>query len=290
MTDISSNLLITRKLRQKFFIYFTASCVAFALLVLIFLVVSSFYQGWKYLNWNFLNRFPSRFPDRAGLKAALYGSAWVISFTGIITLIVGTGTAVFLEELTTRNKFSRILEVCIINLAGVPSIIYGILGLAVFARGFNFERSILTAALTLALLILPVVTISAREALRAVPQSIRLAAFSLGASRWQTAAAHVLPAAAPGILTGFILSLSRAMGEAAPLILVGGLVYVTYVPNSIFDGFTVLPIQIFSWASRPQEEFQNLAAAGVVVLLGLLLILNSLVIAIRTRFESKQRW
>ncbi len=290
MTNLSAELSFRRKCGQAIFKNFSLCCVVFALIVLVVLIFSSFYQGWKYLSWDFLNRYPSRFPDRAGLKAALFGSAWVIGFTGIITLVIGTGTAVFLEELTSRNKFSRILEVCIVNLAGVPSIIYGILGLAVFARGFNFERSILTAALTLALLILPVVTISAREALRAVPQSIRLAAFSLGASRWQTAAAHVLPAATPGILTGFILSLSRAMGEAAPLILVGGLVYVTYIPNSIFDGFTVLPIQIFSWASRPQEEFQNLAAAGVVVLLGLLLILNSIVIVIRTRFESRQRW
>ena len=290
MTNISADLSIHRKLKQNIFKCFSSLCVLFALFVLLFLIISSFYQGWSYLSWDFLNRYPSRFPDRAGLKAALYGSAWVIGFTGVITLVVGIGTAVFLEELTARNKFSRILEVCIVNLAGVPSIIYGILGLAVFARGFNFERSILTAALTLALMILPVVTISAREALKAVPKSIRLAAFSLGASRWQTAAAHVLPAATPGILTGFILSLSRAMGEAAPLILVGGLVYVTYVPSNIFDGFTVLPIQIFNWASRPQEEFQNLAAAGVVVLLALLLILNSFVIAIRTRFEAKQRW
>ena len=218
------------------------------------------------------------------------GSASIILLTATLAIILGVGAAIYLEELSPKNKLNHFIELNIANLAGIPSLVYGMLGLAVFVRFMNFGRSILAAACTLAIMILPVIIISSREALRAVPPGIRLAALALGATKWQTTWHHVLPAAMPGMLTGIILAVSRALGEAAPLILVGGVTYIAFLPNSLYDSFTTLPIQIFNWAGRPQEEFQAIAAAGIIVLVGLVLVTNGIAILIRARLEDKHRW
>ena len=247
-------------------------------------------QGVPWLNFDFLTSFPSRFADKAGIKSALIGSASIIVLTGIFSVILGLGAALYLEELAPRGKLSRLIELNIANLAGVPSLVYGILGLAVFVRFLHFERSILAAGATLAIMILPIIVISAREALRTVPINIRMAALALGATPWQAVWSHVLPAAMPNILTGIILALSRALGEAAPIIIVGGVTYIAFLPNSVFDAFTTLPIQIFNWAGRPQEDFQGIAAAGIIVLLGVVLLTNSIAITMRNRMEKNTQW
>jgi phosphate transport system permease protein len=203
---------------------------------------------------------------------------------------VGVAAAIYLEEFGGRGKLSAFIDINIANLAGVPSIVYGILGLAIFVRWFSLQRSVLAGALTMSLLILPVIIMSSREAIRAVPHSIRQAALALGATPWQTVRHHVLPAALPGILTGLILALSRAIGETAPLIMIGALTYVAFVPSGPMDAFTALPIQIFNWASRPQAEFHQLAAAGIVVLLAVLLIMNAAAIIIRHRSQRDRAW
>jgi phosphate transport system permease protein len=225
-----------------------------------------------------------------GILAALAGSAWLIVITIIVSVPVGIMTAIYLEEYAKKNKLTSLIEINIANLAGVPSIIYGMLGLGLFVRWMHLERSVLAGAFTMTLLILPVIIIAAREALRAVPDSIRHAALALGATRWQTVWHHVLPSALPGILTGVILSVSRAIGETAPLIMIGALTYVAFTPKHPMDMFTVLPIQVFNWASRPQADFLNLAAAGIIVLLFVLLTLNSVAIIIRTRFQKFVNW
>ncbi|MCB0405616.1 MAG: phosphate ABC transporter permease PstA, partial [Bdellovibrionales bacterium] len=195
-----------------------------------------------------------------------------------------------LEEYAKKTKFGSFIEINISNLAGVPSIIYGLLGLVVFVRTFAFGRSVVSGALTMSLLILPIIIVSAREALKTVPNTIREAAYALGATKWQAIRAHVLPSALPGILTGVILSLSRAIGETAPLIMVGAVAYVAFIPDGLSSAFTVLPIQIYDWASRPQESFHQLAAAGILVLLCLLLTMNAAAILIRNHYQRKLKW
>jgi phosphate transport system permease protein len=208
----------------------------------------------------------------------------------LVSLFFGVGAAIYLEEMARPSRFTRFIDINIANLAGVPSIIYGILGLAVFVRTFGLGRSVLAGGLTLAVMILPVIIIASREALRTVPQNIRMAAYALGATKWQTVYAHILPSAMSGIMTGLILALSRALGEAAPLILVGGMTYVAFVPEGPLDQYTSLPIQIFNWIGRPQAEFQDLAASGIIVLLILLALTNLVAIFLRTRFERRVRW
>jgi phosphate transport system permease protein len=203
---------------------------------------------------------------------------------------VGVAAAIYLEEYAPDNRFTRLIQVNIANLAGVPSIVYGILGLAVFVRWLRFDRSVLAGALTLSLLIMPVIIIASREALLAVPQSIRHAAYALGATRWQTIRSHVLPAALPGIMTGVILAVSRAVGEAAPLLMIGALTYVAFVPEGPLDAFTALPIQIYDWCDRPQPEFHHLAAAGIIVLLGILLPMNAVAVALRAWHQRRRAW
>lgn len=247
-------------------------------------------DGLPRLSWDFINNYPSRFPAQAGIRAALFGTFWMMVGTAFFAIPVGVAAAIYLEEFAPKNWLTRVIETNINNLAGVPSIIYGILGLAVFARGMGLGRSVLAGSLTMALLILPIVIVASREALRAVPPSIREGALALGASRWQAVRFQVLPAAAPTILTGIILALSRAIGETAPLIVLGALLFVPFVPTSPFDSFTVLPIQIFNWTSRPQPEFAINAAAGIIVLLVVLLAMNGLAIALRSRYEGKHRW
>lgn len=239
------------------------------------------------LSWSFVRGYPSRLPERAGILPALVGSLWTLALTALIAFPLGVGTAVWLEEYAPDSRWKRLVETNIANLAGVPSIVYGILGLAVFVRAMMLGRSILAAALTLALLILPVIIIASQEAIKAVPGSIRLGAYALGATRWETIRHHVFPLALPGILTGTILALSRAVGEAAPLIVVGALAFVPFVPQGPLDAFTVLPIQIFNWINEPRAEFHQLAAAAILVLLVVLLTMNAAAILLRNRYSRR---
>ncbi len=257
------------------------------IVVLAVLLIDIWRDGAGALSWDFLRRFPSRFATRAGIKPALYGSLWTLVLTAIIAFPVGVGTAIWLEDYAPKNRFTRVVQMNISNLAGVPSIVYGLLGLALFVRFAGMGRSVLAGASTLALLILPVIIIASQEAIKAVPSSIRLGAYALGATRWETIRHHVLPLALPGIMTGTILALSRAVGEAAPLILIGALAFVPFVPDGPFDEFTVIPIQVFNWVSRPQSEFHELAAAASIVLLMALLTLNAVAIVLRNRYTRK---
>jgi phosphate transport system permease protein len=235
----------------------------------------------------FITSFASRFPERAGVKAALVGSVWILGLTALIAFPVSVAAAIYLEEYAPRNWMTRLIQLNIANLAGVPSIVYGILGLAVFVRTLGLGRSVLSGALTLSLLILPVIIIASREAIRAVPGSIREAAYGLGATRWQVVRTQVLPMAMPGILTGTILALSRAVGETAPLIMVGAVGFIAFTPKGVGDPFTVLPLQIYNWISRPQADFHEIAAAGILVLLALLLTMNAAAILLRNRYQSR---
>ncbi len=282
----SSKTLGARSLKRRHLVaqLFKNICIGFTLFavgVLGLLIYQVGADGLPWLDWKFLNNFPSRFPERAGVKSALYGTLWVVSLTALIALPTGVLAAIYLEDYAPKSRLTRIIDINIANLAGVPSIVYGILGLAIFVRFLGLERSVLAGALTMSLLILPVIIISSKEAIRAVPSSIRLAAYAVGATQWQVVRFHVLPAAIPGILTGVILALSRAIGETAPLIMIGALTYVAFVPEGPMDEFTALPIQIFNWTSRPQAEFHELAAAGIIVLLAVLLTMNALAVLIR---------
>ncbi len=260
-----------------------------ALGVLVVLIIDVFFDALPRLSIKFITSYPSRIPEHAGILPALVGSIWVGILTAVISFPLGVLTAIYFEEYAPRNIFTEILEINIANLAGVPSIIYGLLGLEIFVRLMGLGRSILAGSLTLALLVMPIIVISAREALRTVPNSIREASLALGATKWQTVFYQVIPAAMPGILTGTILALSRALGETAPLITIGALTFIAFLPDSVLDPFTVLPIQIFNWVSRPQHEFAINAAAGIVILLALTLSLNLLAIYLRARY-SKIRW
>jgi phosphate transport system permease protein len=243
-------------------------------------------DGLPSLNGRFLTSFASRMPERAGVKAALVGSVWLLGLTAVIAFPVSVAAAIYLEEYARRSWATRLIQLNIANLAGVPSIVYGILGLAVFVRTFGLGRSIISGALTLALLILPVIIMASQEAIRAVPPSIREAAYGLGATRWQVVSIQVLPMAMPGILTGTILALSRAIGETAPLIMVGAVGFIAFTPKGLGDPFTVLPLQIYNWISRPQTEFHALAAAGILVLLVLLLTMNAAAIILRNWYQT----
>lgn len=285
----SSQLLARRRVN----VAFVAVCFAATLIGIFFLVVllkEVWTQGAGWLSLDFLNNFPSRFPEQAGLKSALFGTLWVIGLTALLSFPVGVGAAIYLEEYAPRHWITGIIQTNISNLAGVPSIVYGLLGLALFVRILAFDRSVLAGALTMSLLILPIIIITSQESLRAVPSSIREAAYAVGANRWQVIWEHVLPYAIPGILTGTILAMSRAIGEAAPMITIGALTFIAYVPEGPMDGFTVLPIQIFNWASRPQAEFQNIAAAGIIVLLIVLVSMNAAAVLLRSYYRGRVKW
>ena len=286
--------MISRNLTNRYIIakIFHGFCFTVAWSGVLILGVLLFHvtqEGIQWLDLQFLSDFPSRFPAKAGIHSALIGTLWLISLTALFSVPIGIGAGLYLEEFTKKNRIRQFVDLNISNLAGVPSIVYGMLGLVIFVRWFELNQSVLAGSLTMSLLILPVIIISTREALRAVPNTIRQAAFALGATRWQTIYAHVLPAAFPGILTGIILALSRAIGETAPLIMIGALTYVAFVPDGPMDDFTALPIQIFNWASRPQQQFHELAAAGILVLLIVLLLMNSIAVFIRHRLEKKNR-
>jgi len=266
-------------------VFFLAT--VFGLLVLIALLVDVVTTGYAWLDPQFLTEFPSRNPEAAGIKSAIVGSLWMMGLTTLISVPLGVAAAIYLEEYAAQGWFLRIIQINISNLAGIPSVIYGILGLGLFVRLMALERSLIAGALTMSLLILPIIVISTQEALRAVPQGIRESAYALGATRWQVIYSHLLPMAAPGIFTGVILALSRAIGETAPLIMIGALTFIAFLPQSVMDPFTVLPIQIFNWTARPQDEFRSLAAAAIIVLMIFLLGMNLSAIMLRNYYEKK---
>lgn len=280
--------LARRRRHGKIFQAVCLSSIAFSIAMLVILLFDVAKDGAAWFSLDFITSFPSRIPTRAGVKPAILGSLWVMMLVAAISFPFGVGAAIYLEEYAPKGRLRRLIQTNIANLAGVPSIVYGILGLAIFVRFFGFGRSILAGAATLALLVLPVVIIAAQEAIRAVPSSLREAAYGVGATRWQVVRHHVLPVAMPGILTGMILSLSRAIGETAPVILVGALAFVAFTPTGPMDLFTVLPIQIFNWTARPQAEFHGLAAAGIIVLLVILLLMNATAILLRNYYQSRR--
>lgn len=281
--------LAKRHLKAKMFSIFCGAVTWSSVLLLAVLLFQVSVDGFRWLDWQFIDSFPSRFPERAGIKSALVGTIWLIALVALISIPIGVSAALYLEEFAKQGRISRLVEVNIANLAGVPSIVYGILGLAIFVRSLALERSLVSGALTMSLLILPVIIIASREAIKTVPVSIRYAAYSLGATKWQTTWAHVLPSSFPGIMTGVILALSRAIGETAPLVMIGALTFVAFLPEGPMDSFTALPIQIYNWVSRPQQEFHELAAAGIIVLLIVLLLMNSTAIYIRNKTEKRIR-
>ena len=272
---------------DRLFASFGLLVTLLALAALISLVVDIARDGTGRLSWAFITSIPSRRASEAGILTALVGSVFIIALTALLAIPIGIAAALHLEEYGGKGRMSRIIEVNIANLAGVPSIIYGLLGLGLFVRTLGMGRSVLAGACTLAVLVMPMVILATREALRAVPPTIREASYALGATKWQTVWHQVLPAAFPGILTGVILSLSRAIGETAPLITIGALTYIPFLPSDIWSQFTVLPIQIFNWISRPQAAFAENAAAAIMILLMLLLAMNAAAIALRDRLQRR---
>jgi phosphate transport system permease protein len=267
------------------FLFFLAT--TFALVMLAILLYRIVTQGIGYLNFDFLTNFASRFANKAGIKAALVGSLWLMAVVAPVSIILGVGTAIYLEEYAKKNRLNDFIRMNISNLAGVPSIVFGLLGLTIFVRMLGLGKSILAAGLTMSLLILPVIIVAAQEAIRAVPNEQREASYGMGATKWQTILRVVLPAAIPGILTGSILALSRAIGETAPLVVLGIPVILQFLPNDFLSQFTALPMQIYDWAKRPQEAFQYVAAAGILVLMIVLLLMNSIAIFIRNKFQKR---
>lgn len=276
------------KLKDKVFSIWGIINTLFGIVILGIFIAFILYQGLTRLDWEFLTALPSRFPEKAGIYTAIMGSLWLLSLVIIIAIPLGIAAAIYLEEYVRTGFFAKLLEINISNLAGVPSIIYGLLGLELFARVMNLGGNLIAGALTLSLLILPIIVVATREAIRAVPFSIKEASYALGASKWQTIWEQVLPSAFGGILTGIIIAMSRAIGEAAPLIVVGALAYVPFAPSSPMDEYTVLPIQIFNWISRPQHGFIINAAAGIIVLLSITFVLNAVAVYLRNKYQKNQ--
>ena len=294
---------ILTKLSDKTFYILGIFTTLIGLAVLLALIINVLADGFGRLGWQFLTSYTSRKPELAGILAAWVGTLWIMVLTGLLTIPVGVMAAIYLEEYSKKNWLTNLIEINIANLAGVPSIIYGLLGLGLFVRALSLGRSIISGAATLAILVMPIIILSTREALRASPSSIREASYALGATKWQTIRHQVMPAAMPGIMTGVILAMSRAIGETAPLITIGALTYVAFLPASpissgfpfinpqgLFDSFTVLPIQIFNWVSRPQKGFIVDAAAGIIVLLVITFAMNGLAVWIRRRYQKGIRW
>ena len=277
-----------RTIRDNFFYILFVFCTMIGIIGLAILLVDVFLDGYGWLSLDFLTNYASRFPDQSGILAPLMGTLWVVGLTAIMVIPVGLCTAIYLEEFAADNIFNRLLNLNISNLAGVPSVIYGLLGLAIFVQlMLDGQRAIIAGSLTMTLLVLPIVIIASQEAIRAVPSGYRDAAFAMGATRWQVVKTVVIPQAMPSVMSGIILALSRAVGESAPILVISALIFLTYVPTSPLDRFTVLPLQIFSWASQPQHEFRSIASAGIIVLLIVLLFMNSIAIYIRSRTQSR---
>ncbi|MDP9437637.1 MAG: phosphate ABC transporter permease PstA [Actinomycetota bacterium] len=276
---------------DRVFTVVVAAAALFGIVVLAVLLVDVTLDGSSILSLNFLTSFPSQiFPENGGIYPALIGSLWLLGLTFFISVPLGLGAAVYLEEYAEDTRINRMIEVNISNLAGVPSVIYGLLGLGIFVQllaPITGGGSVLSGALTLSLLILPVIIVATREALRAIPRAIREGGYALGATRWEVIRSHLLPMALPGALTGMILALSRAIGEAAPILVVGVSLYQTYATGGPFDGYMALPTQIYDWISRPQQVFQDSAAAGIVVVMVVLLAANSVAIVLRNRFQRR---
>ncbi|MCM3071985.1 phosphate ABC transporter permease PstA [Staphylococcus equorum] len=283
-----SGRLTTNKVNKWAFF----ACTMVGLLVLAALLIDTLIKGAGHLTPSFFTNFSSSTPSMAGIKGAFIGTIWLMVTIIPITITLGVGTAIYLEEYPKENALTNFIKVSISNLAGVPSVVFGLLGLTIFVRGMGIDsialgNSVLAAALTMSLLILPVIIVASQEAIRSVPSSVKEASYGLGANKWQTIRRVVLPAAIPGILTGFILALSRALGETAPLILIGIPTILLQLPSTIFDQFQALPMSIYSWTKLPQEEFQNVASAGIIVLLVILLLMNAIAIFLRNKYSKK---
>jgi len=278
------------RIKDKIFEYVGIACTLLGLVVLAIFIGNILVDGLARIDWGFMNSLPSRKAEKAGIYTAWTGSLWILGFTTLIAFPLAVAAGIYLEEYGKKSRLASLLEVNISNLAGVPSIIYGLLGLEIFVRVFQMGNSVLAGAFTLALLILPIIIVATREAIRAVPQSIRAASYGLGATKWQTIWHQVLPSAMGGIFTGVILAISRAVGETAPLIVVGALAYVPFAPSSPMDEFTVMPIQIFNWVSRPQHGFTINAAAAIIILLIITFIMNGLAVYLRNKWEKKISW
>ncbi len=282
--------LNARKRWGKAFEALSIVLIAIALGTLVVLFFDVLRRGLPWLDWQFLTSFDSRFAERAGIKAAIYGTVWMMIFTIIFSFPLGVATGIWLEEYAADNRLTRFIQINISNLAGVPSIIYGLLGLQIFVRFMELGRSVIAGSLTMALVVAPIIVIATQESIRAVPSGLREGSYALGATKWETVKHHVLPTAFPGILTGNILAASRAIGETAPLIMIGALTFVPFTPENLLDRFTVLPILIFNWTSKAQSDFHDLAAAGIVVLLAILLSLNAIAVLLRQHFRRKLRF
>ena len=277
-----------RVFRDRIFVTGFVLAVVIGILGLAALLFDVLIDGLPFLNWHFLTSYASRKPLDSGILAPLAGTVWIVVMTALFTVPIGVGTAIYLEEFASKSRFNRLIELNIANLAGVPSVIYGLLGLAVFVQFlFNGSRNLTAGALTMTLLVLPIVVIASQEAIKAVPSSYRDAAYAMGANRWQVVKAVVLPQALPGMMSGIILALSRAIGESAPILIISSLVWVTFVPASPDSKFTVLPLQIFTWISQPQHAFRGIAAAGIIVLLIVLLSMNGIAIWIRSKYQTR---
>ncbi|WP_404403887.1 phosphate ABC transporter permease PstA [Jeotgalibacillus malaysiensis] len=264
-----------------------AAATAFGLIVLAILLYRIITQGTGYLSLDFFTNYSSRIPENSGIRAAVVGSIYLMLVVAPVSMFLGVGTAIYLEEYATKNKFNDLIKVNISNLAGVPSVVFGLLGLTIFVRYFGLGISILAAGLTMSLLILPIIIVASQEAIRAVPNELKDASFAMGATKWQTILRVILPASIPGILTGSILALSRAIGETAPLVVIGIPTILMFMPDGLTSTFTALPMQIYDWTKRPQVEFHDVAAAGIIVLMGLLLIMNSIAVLIRNKFQKR---
>lgn len=273
--------------KDQAFKYWGIFCTIIGLVLLAVFIGDILIDGVMRIDWAFITDLPSRKAENSGIYTALMGSIWILLLTTVIAFPIGVAAGIYLEEYAKNNKLAGLLEINISNLAGVPSIIYGLLGLEVFVRIMNLGASVLAGSLTLSLLILPIVIVATREAIKAVPKSIKDASFALGASKWQTIWHQILPASSGGILTGVILALSRAVGETAPLIVVGALAYVPFAPSNPMDEFSVMPIQIFNWISRPQSGFIENAAAAIIILLGITFIMNGIAVYFRNKWQKK---
>ena len=277
-----------RVLRDRIFVVGFGLAVIIGILGLAALLFDVLVDGLPFMNINFLTSYASRKAEHSGILAPLAGTIWIVGMTALFTIPIGVGTAIYLEEFASKNRLNRLIELNIANLAGVPSVIYGLLGLALFVQFlFNGSRNVTAGALTMTLLILPIVVIASQEAIKAVPSSYRHAAYAMGANRWQVVKAIVLPQAIPGMMSGIILALSRAIGESAPILIISSLVWVTFIPTSPDSKFTVLPLQIFTWISQPQHSFRGIAAAAIIVLLIVLLSMNGIAIWIRSKYQSR---
>jgi phosphate transport system permease protein len=282
MNNIQKN-----RLKDQIFKIWGIGCTLFGLVILFFFIGDILIDGIQRIDWSFITDLPSRKAEKAGIYTALMGSVWILLLTTLIALPIGVAAGIYLEEYSKKGRLSALLEINISNLAGVPSIIYGLLGLEVFVRIMSLGASVLAGSLTLSLLILPIIIVATREAIKAVPHSIKDASYALGASKWQTIWYQILPASSGGILTGVILALSRAVGETAPLIVVGALAYVPFAPSTPMDEFSVLPIQIFNWISRPQHGFIENAAAAIIILLLITFLMNGVAVYFRNKWQKK---